>query len=158
VHLLVEFVKAMSVVVEDDEALHLDASGKYRAGEKPKTVGAGGQFGVVVVGDQAAERDSGATVEQGQDSIEDRATDTLKVDINVVWAGRCQLSGEIRAAVIYANVKTQLIDYKTALCRAAGDSDYAATTDFGDLSHYRPYSTACGSNNYRFTLFGLADV
>jgi hypothetical protein len=49
----------------DDEALHLYAFGEQRAGQQPQAIRTWRQDGVVVVGNQPTQRDTGARVQQG---------------------------------------------------------------------------------------------
>lgn len=97
----------MAVVVEDDEALHLDALAQDRAHQRRQAVRPGWQLGVVVVGDDAADRDPGLGVEQREDGVEDLAADVLVIDVDAVRAGLGQSFGEVRGMVVEAGIEAE---------------------------------------------------
>lgn len=124
----------MAVVVEDDEALHLDALAQDRAHQRRQAVRPGWQLGVVVVGDDAADRDPGLGVEQREDSVEDLAADVLVIDVDAVRAGLGQSFGEVRGMVVEAGIEAEHLHGVAAFFRTAGDADHSAALELADLS------------------------
>ena len=91
----------MPAVLEDDEALHLDAHPEQRAGQEHKSIRGGRQSVVVVLGDHLAQRDADAHVKQP------RRRRRFSTDVNALRAGRLQLPGGILAAAVDAGIEAQ---------------------------------------------------
>ena len=69
-HLREELVMALPVIFLNGETLHRDPAGEKRADQEPLTVRTGVQGGLIILGDQAAERDPGGDIQQGEDGVE----------------------------------------------------------------------------------------
>ena len=91
-----------------------------------KRSGPGGSLGVVVVGDDAADRDPGLGVEQREDGVEDLAADVLVIDVDAVRAGLGQSFGEVRGMVVEAGIEAEHLHGVAAFFRTAGDADHSA--------------------------------
>ncbi len=86
----------------------------FRRSER-HAVRSGWQFGRVVVGDEAADRDAGEVVKQRQHRIEHRPADIFEVNVDAVRTGGLEALGQVGLAVVEAVVEAEFLFDEAAL-------------------------------------------
>ena len=129
----------MTVIVKNNETLHLDPLDQQRPGQQAQAVRAVGQCGVVVMGNDATQRNASANIEQGQHGVKNSTTPILEIDVDSFRAGGRQLLLEVRTAVVDVGIETQFINNVTTFFSAAGNTNDTATLDSGYLADYRTH-------------------
>lgn len=140
-------------VVEDDEALHLDAHGDD-AGDVGRALG----LGAVVLADAAAHDEAGVLLGAGEAHVEDLAADVVKVDVDVVGRGLLELFLEVGVLVVQRNVEAELLNQPLALVGAAGETNNAGAVDLCNLAGNAARSTGGARDNDRLAGLGLANL
>ncbi|KXV19499.1 hypothetical protein AD933_01675, partial [Acetobacter malorum] len=98
-------------MIADDKPLHTKAFAQDLAHERGEPVRAGlGRILIVVMGDEAAERNAGMSVQEREYGIEHGTTDILEIDIDPFRAGSSQLCGEVGCTMIDTGIKSQCLD------------------------------------------------
>lgn len=140
-------------VVEDNEALHLDAHGDD-TGDVGRALG----LGAVVLADAAAHDEAGVLLGAGKAHVEDLASDVVKVDVNVVGRGLLELLLEVGILVVQGNVEAELLNEPLALVVAAGKANDAGAVDLGNLAGNAASSTGGARDNDCLASLGLANL
>jgi hypothetical protein len=102
-HVAPEGVKAVGIVVEDDEALQANATASTSNSEP---VGPGGSVSSLF-GDHSAHRHARANVEQGEHGVEHRAANAFKIDVDAVRTGGSEPLDQLRLAVVETDVEAE---------------------------------------------------
>ena len=116
------------------------------------------RIGLVVAGDQAAQRHARTDVEAREDRVHDVAADVLEVDVDAVGGRRGELGGPVVGAVVDGRVETELFGQQRALLGSAGDPDDACAVGLGELARDRADRARRGRDDDRLARLGLADV
>src|SRR5580700_4403922 len=139
-------------IVKDQHAFHggaLDQQREIVARALHRT-------GNVVLRDGAADHDASATRKVCESSLKDVTADVVEVDVDALRASFPQRLAHIFGFVIDSRVKSQVVDEITALVDPARNAYRAATLDFGNLTHNRPYSTGSRRHDYGLARLRLA--
>ncbi len=153
-----ELRKARAIVEVDDEALHADALRQQGAEQHRALIGPVGQFLGIVFGDDAAQGNPRAGIEQRQHRPQHLAADILEINVDALGAGGGELGLEIGVAMIDAGVETQLRHREVALVWPAGDAHGATSLQLGDLADHRADAARGRSHRHRFARLGRADI
>src|SRR5262245_38704199 len=84
--------------------------------------------------------------------------DIFKVNVNAVWAGSLDASGQVGLAVVDATVETEFLFDEAAFLLTSSDADDATPFDLGDLSDHRADCPGSRCHNERFSGLRFADV
>jgi hypothetical protein len=119
------------------EALHQGRQHKHRHPIRP-----GGRLGLVIVGDEAADRHTREVVQKRQHGVEHLAADVLEVDVDPRRAGGFQPLRRGGLAVVEAGVESEFLPDVAALPLPPGDADSATAGARGeeDLAVRRGHS------------------
>src|SRR5207248_7977132 len=88
----------------------------------------------VVLGDRAADDDSGSTCQACQALVENLAADVVEEDVDLVGSVASKLVAEVVRLVIDCGVKPKLVDEHSALLGSAGHAHDSTALDLRDLS------------------------
>src|SRR5207245_975910 len=87
----------------------------------------------VVLGDQAAEDDTGEAIHLAEQRVEHLAADVLEVDIDAGGTRASQVLVQVPALVVDAGIEAEFIGDVIAFRGATGDTDDAAALNLGEL-------------------------
>src|SRR5262249_31710799 len=119
--LLQEVIEVRLLEFRLDEAAQgqaLDQNLAHQVGQAIRRIAL--QSRCIVGGDESADRNACVQIQKWKYRIPDCATDILEVNIDSIGAGRRELAGELRRAMIDCRVEAELIAHECAFCRATG--------------------------------------
>ncbi|KAI6771302.1 hypothetical protein HG531_008927 [Fusarium graminearum] len=113
----------------------------------------------VIDANGAADGDVAVALNAGQHSVEDEATDVVKVNIDLVGGNGLEVLKEGRALVVDALVGTDALNPLTLLIRTGNTNDSLGLEDLGsDLNSHGASGTSGGRDNNGVLRLGLTGV
>src|SRR3546814_15060025 len=105
--------------------------------------------GMIILGNEAADRNAREVVEQRKHRIPDLAADILEIDVYALRAGRGKLRGKVRRLMIDDRVEPQFVAHERAFVRPSHDADSTRAIDPGDLADDRAEKRRVGKECVR---------
>ncbi len=112
----------------------------------------------VVLGDHAAQRDSGMGIHAAQQHVEKRAAHIFKQTVNALRCCRLEVLPEVFCLVIEASIKAQLLNDMTTLGGPPRETDDTTALQLGQLPDHAAHRPRRRRHHHRFTCFRLANI